>query len=286
MPITESHRLLQNMAEYIFPLHLTDPRQDNFAPESCRSWHDILRFCHETALNEMFFLKEKSRLQSVKNVFRVETDLPVALYILDVMGNTIQGNHSGTIAAENVKSLPFQKLWKGMSDPAIDWKGPDRQIQAKDLISAMLRTPMYTATQPMDTKSYAVVAPDYLNLSLSMGYHYIVLDCHLSDDIFNNYISLSFKGGAADAKKRSLRVAFVSEVLKHMDFNVMTSSDFLKARLKSETAQEFGNKLYTIGHLFGVTRLLDLAIEDEDMVKRCVARFQSHDYTLGIFEHG
>jgi pyruvate,water dikinase len=286
IPITESHRLLEHIAEYVFPLHLTDPRQADFAAGTCRSWHDILRFCHETALNEMFLLKEKSRLHAVKNVFKVATDLPITLYVLDILGNSIQGNHSYVIEGIDVTSLPFQKLWDGMTDPAVNWKGPDRGMQAKDLLSAVLRTPMYTANQAADSKSYAVVAPEYLNLSLSMGYHYIVLDCYLSDDVYNNYISLSFKGGAAATKKRNLRVAFVSEVLKHMDFYVVAAGDFLKARLKAESAQELGKKLYTIGHILGVTRLLDLAMEDEQMVAKCVARFEAHDYSLGLGEDG
>jgi pyruvate,water dikinase len=281
-PITESHRLLESMAEYIFPLHLTDPRRENFVYESCRTWHDILRFCHETALNEMFLLTEKSRLHAVKNVFRVKTDLPFALYVLDILGASIQGQHQNAVAAEQIKSLPFQKLWEGLADPAVNWKGPQYGIRAKDLFSAMLRTPMHAAAQPADSRSYALVSPEYLNMSLSMGYHYIVLDCYLSDDAFNNHISLSFKGGAAEARKRSLRVTFVAEVLKYLDFNVITSNDFLKARLKAESAREFGKKLNTIGHLLGVTRLLDLAMDDEAMVKKCVARFKANDFTLGI----
>jgi pyruvate,water dikinase len=164
----------------------------------------------------------------------------------------------------------------------MNWKGPDRPMPSKDFMSAVLRTPMHMTLQPADSNSYAVVTPEYLNLSLSMGYHFIVLDCYLSDDTYSNYISLSFKGGAAEAKKRSLRVAFVAEVLQHMDFSVMTSGDFLKARLKAETTQELGKKLYAIGHIFAVTRLLDLAMEDEEMVKKCVTRFESHDYSLGL----
>jgi pyruvate, water dikinase len=280
--LTESHRLLENMANFIFPLHLTDPRLDGFTAESCQTWHDILRFCHETALNEMFLLKEKSRLPSVKNIFRVKTDLPFTLYVLDILGTVIRGSHDDFISADSVQSLPFRKLWEAMTDPEVNWRGPDRQMGTKDLFSAMFRTPLEMATQATDTKSYAVVAPEYLNMSLSMGYHYIVLDCYLSEDAFNNYISLSFKGGAAEARKRNLRVAFVAAILRHMDFNVMTSNDFLKARLKNESAGELGNKLNIIGRMLGVSRLLDLAMEDEAMVDRCVASFFSHDYTLGL----
>jgi pyruvate,water dikinase len=280
--LTESHRLLKNIAGYVFPLHLNDPRRDDFTPEACRTWHDILRFCHETALNEMFLLREKSGLHFVRNVFQVDTNLPISLYVLDILGNVIKEKHEGPIAAKNIKSLPFQKLWQGMTDPAVSWKGPDRRMETKDFFSAMMRTPQYSTAQPVDAKSYAVVAPHYLNVSLSMGYHYVVLDCYLSDDAFNNYISLSFKGGAADSRKRNLRVAFVSRILSHLDFNVMVTGDFLKARLKAEPAEDLGDKLDTIGHMFGVTRLLDLAMDDEEMVERCVSRFESHDYTLGI----
>jgi hypothetical protein len=53
-----------------------------------------------------------------------------------------------------------------------------------------------------------------------------------------------------------------------------------KVRLKAETAHELGNKLFTIGHIFGVTRLLDLAMEDEETVKKCVAKFEPQDYSL------
>lgn len=284
LPRTESRRLLEHMAEYIFPLHLTDPRKGDFSAEACRSWHDILRFCHETALNEMFLLKEKSRLHAVKNVFKVNTDLPIALYVLDLLGNSIRENHSSVIEAKDVASLPFRKLWEGMTDPAMDWKGPDRAMQTEDLLSAMLRTQSLPTDPAMGSPSYAVVAPEYLNLSLILGFHYIVLDCYLSDDVYSNYISLSFKGGAAAAKKRNLRVAFVSELLKHMDFKVVTSGDFLKARLKAEPAREFGKKLYTIGQILCVTRLLDLAMDDEETVARCVERFEARDYTLGLGE--
>jgi pyruvate,water dikinase len=284
--MTESHRLIKNIAEYIFPLHLTDPRRDDFSPQACRTWHDILRFCHETALNEMFLLKEKSGFRSAKNIFRVRTNLPITLYVLDILGDVIQEKHRGAITPEDIQSRPFQRLWEGMTAPEVNWSGPDRQMEAKDLVSAMLRAPMSVAAQPMDTKSYAVATPRYLNMSLSMGYHYIVLDCYLSDDAYNNYITLSFKGGAAEARKRSLRVAFVAEILRHMDFNVTTASDFLKARLKAESAEVLGKKLNTIGHMLGVTRLLDLAMEDEAMVEQCVARFEAHDYSLGLLSRG
>jgi len=168
-----------------------------------------------------------------------------------------------------------------MTDPQVRWSGPEQQMCVKDLFTAMTRTTMYD-NQPTDTKSYAVVTPEYLNLSLRMGYHYVVLDCYLSDDAFNNYLSLSFKGGAAEAKKRYLRVEFVANILKQMEFDVITTNDFLKSRIKAESVQDLSEKVNTIGRMLGVTRLLDLAMESEEMVDTCVAKFLDHDYSLGI----
>ena len=83
-------------------------------------------------------------------------------------------------------------------------------------------------------------------------------------------------------RKRSLRVMFVAQILKHMDFTVTTSSDFLQARLKAETARELGERLTVIGRILGVSRLLDLAIEDVAMVESCVASFLDGDYSYNF----
>ena len=278
---TESHRLLDDIAAYIFPLNLTDSRSDNFKPEACKSWHDLLRFCHETALNEMFQLKDKSELGRGENVFKIQSKLPFSLYLLDIFGTTIRENRGDIVRQENIHCLPFQKLWSGMNDPDLNWRGLEQVMRPKDLFSAMLRTPEY-ALQPVETKSYAIVTPEYLNLSLSMGYHFVVLDCYLSDDPFNNYISLSFKGGAAEMKKRNLRIAFIAKILKWRDVDVFTASEFVKSRIKAESAQELAAKLDTIGHMLAVTRLLDVAMVDIDMVESCVTKFYNHDYSLGV----
>ncbi len=280
--MTESHRLLNRVADFVFPLNLTDPRDPDFRPEACQTWHDIVRFCHETALNEMFLLKEKNHLGALKNVFAVDTTLPFKLYVLDILGDTISRPAKRDILPEHVASLPFQALWKGMTASDVRWTGPDQQLGVQDLFSAMFRTPSF-ATPLVDTNSYAVVTREYLNLSLNMGYHYVILDCYLSSAAYNNHISLSFKGGAAEARKRNLRIAFVAKILKRLEFNVTTTNDFLKARLKAQTAQEMAEKLNAIGRMLGITRLLDLALQDDRMVDACVAQFfASSDGEIGV----
>ncbi len=272
---TESYRLLSGIAPYIFPLNLTDPRTSEFREDACKTWHDILRFSHETALNEMFLLNQKGKIDMVKNVYQVVSNLPFKLYVFDLFGNVVKGEKGRKIRPERIKSKPFQELWRGMTALDVSWSGPTRQMNAKELLSAMTRTTALE-TKAEYGKSYAIVTPEFLNMSLSMGYHYVTLDCYISKDPYNNYISLSFKGGAAGAKKRHLRVLLIAEILRPLGFGVTVKNDFLKARIKAETSKELMKILYVIGRMLAVTRLLDVALEDEKMVEECAHRFYEH----------
>ncbi len=277
---TESHWLLSEIAEYIFPLHLTDPRVSDFRESACKTWHDILRFCHETALNEIFLLKQKGKISTIKNIYQVVTDLPFRLFLFDLFGSTVQGTQGKKIKPEQVTALPFRELWKGMTASDVTWNGPEQQMGARDLLSAMTRT---TALESKveDAKSYAVVTPEYLNLNLSLGYHYVTLDCYIADDPYNNYITLSFKGGAADTKRRRLRVLFIAEILQPLGFDVTVKNDFLKARIKAEDRDKLLRIIYELGRMFAVTRLLDVALKDKKMVEKCAKRFHERKPLFG-----
>ena len=269
---TESYQLLRRLSKLIIPLHLTDPRDANFKPQCCQTWHDILRFCHETALNEMFLLTEKEEIRKIKRVYRVKTSLPFQLYVLDLFGDTVVTDARKTIKPEMVKSVPFQALWRGMASPEVPWSGPPVSMGMKDLLGAMSRTDSLENV-PKDTRSLAVVTHDYLNLSLSMGFHYVILDAYLSNNPFNNYISFSFKGGAAELKKRELRVAMIARILQRLGFQVKKTKDFLKARIKADSAEALSEKLNVIGRMLGVTRLLDIALCSEKTVEKYVEKF-------------
>ncbi|GEM_PF-225335 len=272
---TESYRMLKRLAELIFPLNLTDPRAGNFNEDACKSWHDIIRFCHETALNEMFSLKGKTHLGKIKNIYRVRTDLPLSLYLLNLFEDSVSTPENKMIEPESITCRPFQALWRGMTSPDISWNGPDRMASPGSIFTAMMRTPSLENLS-YDTKSFAVVTPEYLNLSLSMGYHYVALDSYLSDDPYLNHITISFKGGAADAQKRGLRILLISKILKKAGFNINIKDDFLKARIKAEDADMIEQNLFVAGKMFGMTRLLDLSLDNENTVEEYIKKFYEH----------
>ena len=51
---TRAYKVLERVLKHIIPLNLLDPRAANFRPEGCRTYHDITRFAHEKAMEELF----------------------------------------------------------------------------------------------------------------------------------------------------------------------------------------------------------------------------------------
>ena len=52
------YRLLRRLLQLITPLHLVDPKSKDFRPANCTSYHDITRYIHEKAVEELIRLSE------------------------------------------------------------------------------------------------------------------------------------------------------------------------------------------------------------------------------------
>src|SRR3989304_7909045 len=55
---TQIFQTLEKVLKWVVPLNLVDPDDMRFKPESCETLHDITRFCHEKAMQEMFKITE------------------------------------------------------------------------------------------------------------------------------------------------------------------------------------------------------------------------------------
>ncbi len=121
----------------LLTLHLLDPSAANFRPAGCKSTHDVLRYCHEKAIETMFAVNDLERERGPRCTKRLETGLPINLYVLDLGGGVVpaEGQRS-TVMPEQVVSRPFQALWKGVTNPAVTWT---REMPASfgDLASVM-----------------------------------------------------------------------------------------------------------------------------------------------------
>jgi pyruvate,water dikinase len=110
------------MSRRLLALHLVDPAASNFRPSGCQSAHDVLRYCHEKAIEEMFAAGDLSAGKSARLSRHLRTTVPVNIDVLDLGGGLASGSlPKGPVSPDEIVSRPFRALWKGVSHPAVTW---------------------------------------------------------------------------------------------------------------------------------------------------------------------
>ena len=285
-------RKLEYIMSFISPLRLIDPQDPCFVSHGVRSLHDIIRFAHEMAMREMFFLSEK-RLRKIGGSKKLISDIPMLVYVMDVGGGLRQspGNkeldnkksdNKKTVEMADLMSVPMKAVLKGLHHPDIHWSDfthfnwaeYDKIAMSGGIISA----------ESAMLASYAVISHDYLNLNLKFGYHFVILDVICGNQAENNYIQFRFSGGGDDMAKRMLRADFLKGILDRLGFKVSIKSDLVDAELKGESPKIILQKLDMTGRLLGATRLMDMYLKDSDMVARYVEEFLNGRYHFATVE--
>jgi pyruvate,water dikinase len=275
-------RKLRYIMSFISPLKLVDPQDPSFAPEGCRSLHDIVRFSHEKAVKEMFFMGDK-RSGKLKGAKRFVSEIPVLFFVLDVADGLKQkAADAKEISIEDVVSVPMRALWKGLSHPEIrwsefshfDWSEFDNIVMSGGVIGK--ESPLLA--------SYAVISNDYLNLNMRFGYHFVILDSICADHSEENYILFRFSGGGADFHRRSLRANFLDKILRRLGFEVDKKGDLIDAQLNGTDRSTTEQRLDMTGRLLGATRLMDMYLKDDSMVEGFVRDFMKGRYHFATIE--
>ena len=272
-------RRLKYVIDFISPLKLIDPSSDMFKPEGCRSMHDIIRFCHEKAVEEMFHMGG-GRIRKIRGAKTLNFDIPMMIYVLDV-GGGLSGNtrNQTSVDIDEIKSGPLIAVLKGLGHPNIqwgnmvhfDWAEYDRIVLSGGIISP--DSAMFA--------SHAIISDDYANLNLKFGYHFVIVDALFDDQTKNNSILFRFSGGGADLSKRILRANFLARILQALDFEVTQKSDLVDAEFTSRDRKTAAEKLDMLGRMLGATRLMDMYLKDASMVDRFADDFMNEKYHFG-----
>lgn len=282
MKNTPVSQTLEKVAELIIPLRLINPRAPTFAPRSCRSLHDIMRFVHESSYAAMFRISDLLS-ESEGGAVKLLAPIPLDLYLIDLGGGlSMENAHKRTATVEQITSIPFQALIKGMLHPELRLHRP-RPIELGGFFSVMseqMFTPPGSGGERFGDRSYAIISDKYVHFSSRIGYHYSILDSYFDEMPRKSYITFSFQGGAADETRRGRRARAITLVLKAHGFTVDNKVDRVDARLKRMEAAEQLEVLDMLGRLLQFTRQLDMLMRNETSVSIVAQAFMDGQYDL------
>jgi pyruvate,water dikinase len=263
--------LLRRLLRLISPLNLLDPDSPSFRMENCRTIHDFLRFCHERSVAELIRFHSSGRAVSGAAPL-LKADMPIRIRLIDVGGGLSEPTTDSVLVSQ-VASLPFQSFLKGVLQKNA-WDQEPAPLGARDFLSSLTK-PLTMLTNPPSYagENLAILAKNYCNLSLRLGYHFNIIDCYLSDAPDDNYIYFRFVGGFAEAGKRVRRAVLISQILASLHFKVEQKGDLVIGKAKMLERSHLENILAHLGELVAFTRQLDVRISDDTVMERLFEDF-------------
>lgn len=265
------HRLLREALGLVTPLNLTAPDSALFKAASCRTLHDVTRFCHEKAVAEMFAFGARHGFAEKAAKRLVVGGTPSQWWVIDLDDGFRPGVDpaSRSIAIEDVLSDPMRAIWTGMT--AVPWGGPP-PVSLRGFGAIVAHSMMNPQLDPavrssLSARNYFLVSRNFCNLSVRLGYHFALAEASFSELLAECYVNFQFSGGAADERRRRRRVRLLAESLRDMDFRVETDGDALTARIEKRPVPFLRERLVVLGYLLIHTRQIDMVMEEQAFVE-------------------
>lgn len=258
-------------------LHLLDSSGIGFRAGACRSAHDVLRYCHEKAIQTMFALSDGRLSRDRETARRLVTSAPVELCVLDLGGGlALADSASRQVRPEEIVSRPFRALWRGMTGPGAGCRC-DLPIALSDLASVMAASLNTDTARALGQTGYLIVAAEYMNLNARLAYHFALMDACVTDTPRNNSISFRFVGGGASRERRDLRARFLEGCLAHYGFQVRCRGDLVDAWYRKAPATEMEHRLEMLGSLIAWAGRLDMYMRSYQVMDWYRKRFLERD---------
>ena len=265
--------------DLVLGLNLLDPDAASFKAGACRSVHDTLRFMHEMSVRSMFGFGDSQNRGWNKAGSRLITDLPLKIQLID-LDQSISENIK-KVTPEAVASVPFQALWRGVSDSRLLW--PERwEKTMRGMPSEFTETVLGGTRGPRrpSDKNYAIIAGDYLNLNARFAYHYAMVDAMVGPGTEHNHVHFRFRGGGAREDNRQRRARFLERVLCEAGFGVDRSGDLVTAWFRRYPQQDSEAALAFLGRLMVCAQQLDVVLKTDAAVKLYAEYFRNEQYGM------
>jgi pyruvate,water dikinase len=274
---TQLFKTLKKVSGLVVPLNLIDPGDEQFRSESCKTMHDIARFAHQKAMQDMFRISAEfpEDIEAVKLV----AGIPLLIYLID-LGDGIERDTEKP-GPEHVRSIPFHAFLKGLT--SLEWP-PPRHIDVKGFLGMMAHTASITEREleEMGEKSFAFVSADYMNFSIRLGYHLSVVEAYAGEKINDNYIRFFFQGGGAERDRRMRRILLISEILKRIGFRIKVTEDIVDALITKYKRSQLKEKLEILGKLTVYTKQLDAIMYDDRTAEMHLEEFTQENIGKSI----
>lgn len=259
-----SYGLLQSIMPHISPLNLLHPSDREFASENCRTLHDITRFAHQRAMEEMF--AGAHRLGKKWQVcYRLKSDIPLLVDVIFLDREPPNSEKRAMISEAKLHSPMLTSFWDGLREEGWPAKAPGG--------TAIPLTPTKEAhTFPelhaeYSTNCYTILSNEYMFLSLRMGYHFTTIEAFCTEESGKNYIRFQYKGGGASQERRLARIDLLSFILAEIGFENRIQGDFLDSIDAYRECRENLQILKTLGRLTLLTKQLDMALSNNAIVQ-------------------
>ncbi len=280
----KEYRILRSVLKRMTPLYLIDPRDPDFVARNCKSYHDLIRFSHEKAMQYLIELNPRSRRFRGIMAHRLTLSIPLGLSVIDIGGGLdYSDSETSSSSLEAVRSLPMKAVLAGLTAPGV-WSTKPVNLGLNDFMSSLTRSSLMEQSRDYQGQNLAVLAKNYMNLSLRLGYHFNVVDTYLSDDVNDNYVYFRFVGGVTKDDRRNRRVRLLKKILESMDFWVAVTGDLIIARINKWAPSDQLRILVTLGRLIGFTRQLDTQLLHESDIDTFFKQFIKLDEALNQLE--
>jgi hypothetical protein len=255
---------LQPCRDTIRQLFFSAPPQDLAAaiPAAvCSCLQEVLEQITEQRLQEMFCLSLKSQV-SKKQAASLVTGRLVPILVIDVGGGL--SSPGPTVHLEDVASIPYKAFLTGML--SIPWPKA-RPVDMKGFISVVgVTSTTPRAEDQLQKVSLAILAREYMNFSLCLGYHASTIESYVNKSSRSNYLRFHYEGGAASVERRVRRLRLIQGILDRLGFEVGITGDLLDGRKTGEDEESCLKLLEILGRLEVFTKQMDMVMTDDEVI--------------------
>lgn len=270
-PEDPEYMTLRLLLRMIMPLNLLDPESKQFSAENCLTYHDIVHFAHERSVEELLNIHDRHPEFAGLSPRRLETRVPCEIFVIHIDEDPTPERGRPGLGAQT-DSEPFSAFIRGFSLEQMWDRGP-ASFKLRDIFTGLDRTFSAMNTTGSGEKNLAVIASNYMNLSLRLGYHFSVIDSYMTDNVNQNYVYFRFVGGFADKERRRRRSELIRIILEDLHFKVTVKGDLVVGKFKIARKAETAAVLTRLGELTGFTRQLDTAMASDATVEEYAKLF-------------